>query len=156
MAKVITAEELMNLGTSKHVFKEDRERMKQCASGRDVWSALDILRLEGIGNVHKLWLVLRPELIDDSGREEFARRCKSRTVSMTKDPDRYDNLVAAMHAIVSAAGAFADPDVWTAAWVSAWTAVEIGSDGASTAERQRQVSELIKMLEIVDTEDKPG
>jgi hypothetical protein len=141
--KNITAEQLMGF---KPCGDYPEARIREIAGDKEEWSALDILALENVPPSHRLWVVLREELIDAPVLHEFGCRCAERALARIKNPDprsvnavavkrRWvrgeatdDELVAARAAARQAAQAA------LAAW-AAWDAAGAARDAAWAAAR---------------------
>lgn len=138
------------------IFDKDRQeyeaRFAGCRAMRDKWSAIDILRLDGIDIKDLLWLVLREELIDAPILHEFSCRCAERALSRIDKPDERSiaaieakrkwlrgeisdkELAAAWDAARSATWAAAGNSVKHAAWAAARDAAWASTcPGASSA-----------------------
>ena len=143
--------------TEKHA--EQLERYREM---RDEWTALDILRLDEVDPEDRLWLVLREELIDASILHEFACRCAEMTLSRADKPD--ERSIATIEAKrkwprgeisdqeLRAARDAARYSARYAARYAAWddercAIMEETREQARNAERQRQIAELMRMLE---------
>ena len=173
--KTITYEDFVSFSPCWLTDDEERDEHADQLAGyramRDEWSALDILRLDEVDAEDRLWLVLREELIDAPILHEFACRCAERALSRIDKPDersvaaieakrkwlrgeisddemaaaRYAARAAAMDAARDAARAAARYAAWAAARAAALDAAWYA---AGDAEREWQIGELMRMLEV--------
>ena len=146
-------EDVVNYGTSDYItmglrtydrddFKSDSglaEQLARYRAMRDEWTALDILRLDDVPASDRLRLVLREELIDALILHEFACRCAERALSLVDKPDKRS--LAAIETKRAWLRRKCSDDALSAAWAAA-------RDAAWADERDLQVSELVKMLEV--------
>jgi hypothetical protein len=118
------------------------ERLKKIAGCKQHWSALDILKLDGIPAHDRLWAVLREELIDAPILHEFACRCAENALKLIDNPD--PRSVAAIEAkrkwlrgeITDEELAAARDAARAAAWAAAWAAAcDAACDAARDAAR---------------------
>lgn len=147
--KTITVEEFLKFDPCW-----GKERIRAFAGDKLEWSALEILRAEGMSDEDKLWAVLREELIDAATLHEFACRCAERALARVENPDeRSVNAIRVKRAWLrgeatdeelKAARAAAWAVARTAAWDAAWAAARTA---ARAQERAWQVTEITKMLE---------
>ena len=167
--KSITYEEFLDFDPCYLGDPDRKALMDSIAQRQDRWTALDILELKEIPDVHKLWAVLREELIEPEKVHEFACRCAERALSRVENPDPRSvaaieakrawmkgeisdaELAAARDAASGAAWDAARDAAWTAAWTAASVAASDAAsdaawDAARGAERACQVDELKKML----------
>jgi hypothetical protein len=143
-------------------------RAQRYSKLRDNWTAFDILDLTDVPAADHLWLVLRPELIDEPILHEFACRCAEKALELIKDPDprsveairvkrawlrgeaTTEELAAARDAARDAAWAAgaAARAAARAAGAAAWDAARAAArDAAWAAAEQWQISMLREMLE---------
>ena len=147
MQKTITYEQFISWNPCWLGDKQKEERLEQYAKIREHWTALDILRLEDVETEDKLWVVLRPELIDEPILHEFACRCAERALSKVDRPDprsiaaigakrawvrgEIDN--AALDAALAAARDAAWDAAQAAARAAAWDAAQAAARAAAWA-----------------------
>ena len=173
--KTITYEDFVSFNPCWLIDDEERdkhaEQLARYRAIRDEWSALDILRLDEVDAEDRLWLILREELIDAPIMHKFACRCADRALSRVNKPDARivaaieskqnwmrgeisdDELDATRDAARAAemiaeraeACVAAKAAVWAAERTAAWAAAMAA---AWTAEREWQVAELMRMLEV--------
>lgn len=155
--KTITYEDFDRFKPWWLIFEKDRQeyeaRFARYRSMRDKWSAIDILRLDGVDVEDLLWLVLREELIDATILHEFSCRCAERALSRIDKPDERSiaaieakrkwlrgeisdkELAAAWDAARSAtwdaAGNSVKHAAWDAARDAAWTSTCPGASSAA-------------------------
>ena len=86
--KTITVDDFTSFGPCWLEDEAGRRKIKQYAAIKPEWSALDILALDGVSADDKLWLVLRPELLDDAIMHEFACRCAEKALASIENPDQ--------------------------------------------------------------------
>ena len=85
--KSITYEEFLEFGPCYLGDPKKKALMDSIAQRQDRWTALDILELKEIPDVHKLWAVLHEELIDDEELHKFACLCAERALNRVENPD---------------------------------------------------------------------
>ena len=138
MQKTITYEDIVSWDPCWLTSDAGRRMLHRYAAMQSAWTAMDILMLDDVGAADKLWVVLRPELIDEPILHEFACRCAERALSKVDHPD--PRSIAAIRAKRAWVRGEIDNAAWDAARDAAW-------DAALDAELQWQAAELIKMLE---------
>ena len=134
--KTVTYDDVVAMEPCWLETPQGRRRLRYYAKKRERWTALDVLRLSRVSVEDRLWLVLRPELIDEPVLHEYACRCAEYALTFVADPDprsvaaidakrRWvrgeigdDDLDAARDAAWDAARDAA----WAAAWAAAWDA----------------------------------
>ncbi len=171
--KTITVDDFTSFGPCWLNSVAGRRKIKHYAAMKFEWTALDILALDGVSADDKLWLVLRPELLDDAIMHEFACRCAEKALASIENPDQrsVDAIAAkrkwmkgeitdaelnaawdaARDAAWAAAWDAAEAAAWgaarDAAWAAAWDAARAAAwDAARDAVRAGQVGMLISML----------
>ena len=76
-------------------------RIREIAVGKEEWTALDVLRLDGVPAADRLWAVLREDFIDAPALHEFACRCAEQALAALpegkRDP-RCESAIAAKRA----------------------------------------------------------
>lgn len=141
--KTITYEDFDRFKPWWLIFEKDRQeyeaRFARYRSMRDKWSAIDILRLDGVDVEDLLWLVLREELIDAPILHEFACRCAERALSRINKPD------ARSVAAIEAKRKWLSGEISNKELVAAMAAAMAA---AWAAEREWQIAELMRMLEV--------
>ena len=85
--KSITYEEFLEFGPCYLDDPKEKALMDSIAQRQERWTALDILGLEEIPEVDKLWAVLREELIEPEKLHKFACLCAERALSRVENPD---------------------------------------------------------------------
>ena len=159
--KTVTVDQFLTFGPCW-----GEERVREFAGDKNEWTALDVLKAEGISADDKLWAVLREEFIDAHFLHEFACRCAENAFKLVESPDPRSveaiavkrrwlrgeatdtELDAACAAAQYAARDAARDAAWSAARAAAgdaaWSAAR---DAAWSAARDAQVQMLIEMLE---------
>lgn len=66
---------------------EGRRRLRYYAKKTKQWTTLDILNLRAVCAKDKLWIVLRPEMLDESVLDEFMCWCAETALRDVKKPD---------------------------------------------------------------------
>ena len=126
--KTITYEDFDRFKPWWLIFEECRQKYEaqfaRYRAMRDKWSAIDILRLDGVNVEDLLWLVLREELIDAPILHEFSCRCAERALSRIDKPD--ERSIAAIEAKRKwLRGEISDKELaaaWDAARSATWAA----------------------------------
>ena len=162
--KTVTYEEFLKFAPCWLKYKDGAERIKSYFDrfgGR--MSALDILNLDDVSAVDKLWSVLREEFIPAPILHEFACVCAECALTLIDNPDprsikaievkrawlrseATDEELAAASDAARAAAWDARAAAWAASWHSSETAGRAGRAG-SDAMYEAQVAYLIMALE---------
>lgn len=86
--KTVTYEQFLDFSIYLLETEEGWERLRKYKSWwKDGKTALDVLSFEEIETGDRLWIVLRPEFIEESISHEFACRCAERALSRIDSPD---------------------------------------------------------------------
>ena len=80
--KTVTVDQFLSLGPCW-----GEERVRAFAGDKNEWTALDVLKAEGVSGEDKLWAVLREEFIDTPILHEFACRCAENALKLVDNPD---------------------------------------------------------------------
>lgn len=149
-----------------------------CAPLGDTFTAADVLRLGNVTVADRLWVVLRPEAMDDRVLRLFAVRCARRALERARaagrEPDarswaacevaeRYalgeateDDLVAARAAARAASWAGASDAARDASWAASWAgARDAAWDAARAAARDgastaEEAQQVADLLELLE------
>lgn len=135
--KTVTLEQFKGFEPCWLETKEGTEKLEHIGKLKAEWTALDVLGLEGVSAVDKLWAVLREEFIDADILHEFACRCAEYALSLVDNPD--PRSVAAIEAKRKwMRGEITDKELAAArdaAWAAAEDAARAASGAASGAAR---------------------
>ena len=133
--KTVTYDDVVAMEPCWLETPQGRRRLRYYAKKRERWTALDVLRLSRVSVEDRLWLVLRPELIDEPVLHEYACRCAEYALTFVADPD--PRSVAAIDAKRRwVRGEIGDDDLdaaWAAAWDAAWAAARDAAWAAARA-----------------------
>ena len=80
--KTVTVDQFLTFGPCW-----GEERVREFAGGKNEWTALDVLKAEGVSGKDKLWAVLREEFIAAPILHEFACRCAENALKLVDNPD---------------------------------------------------------------------
>jgi hypothetical protein len=159
--KTITYEQFKGF---KPCWLQDRAMMKRAeeySKLRDNWTALDILDLTDVSAADRLWLALRPELVDEPILHEFACRCAENALSLINNPDprsveairvkrawlKGEATGGELAAARAAAWAAAESAAWAAAMAAAESAERAAAGAAARAAAEElQIATLREML----------
>jgi hypothetical protein len=117
--KTVTVEQFMGFAPC---YGEGK--IRRIAGDKDEWTALDVLALDNVPDVDRLWAVLRPEFIDEPILHEFACRCAERALEQVDEPDpRYLEAIAVKRRWIRGGASDAELAAALAAANDAWCAV---------------------------------
>ena len=129
--KTVTYDDVVAMEPCWLETPQGRRRLRYYAKKRERWTALDVLRLPRVSAEDRLWLVLRPELIDEPVLHEYACRCAEYAMKFVADPD--PRSVAAIDAKRRwVRGEIGDNDLM-AARAAAWDAARVAAGAAARA-----------------------
>jgi len=126
----------------------EEAHIRALAGGRTEFTALDVLQHPDINAQDKLWVILRPHLLDDRTLRLFACNCAERALCLFEreypDDTRPRNAIEVARRFADGAATSAELDsaraaARAAAWAAAW-------DSARAAELDWQVRRMIEMI----------
>ena len=144
--KTVTVDQFLTFGPCW-----GEELVREFAGDKNEWTALDVLKAEGVSAEDKMWAVLREEFIDAPILHEFACRCAENALKLVDNPDtRSVDAIAVKRRWMR--GEATDEDLDAARAAARDAAEAAARDAAEAAARDAQVQMLIEMLEAGENE----
>ena len=162
--KTVTLEQFKTFEPCWLETEEGRKRLEEIGSRKEEWTAIDVLNLEEVSLVNRLWSVLREEFISNKVLRNFSRVCEERALKHAGlKADNFETRQRFIRYYILViygkepkedreislnANAASDMAVYFAANFAEFSLDDMASDLASvmTLERKWQIEELKKML----------